>query len=187
MAPRGGHARRPGWTLRSTRRGFLRLAGSGAALSALGQIGWGSLAPAARASPEGPSFFDPVETEILTQVMERIVDTGVPEAPRVRDIGAVASVDRLCRGLDPELSGPLPLVLRLFEWGPIFFDLHFSRFTRMDDAEKDASLRAWMQSRLELRRLAFLGVRNLCFFGYYGQQETWPLIGYRGPLLGRPS
>ena len=39
-----------------------------------------------------------------------------------------------------------------------------------------------MQSRLELRRLAFLGVRNLCFLGYYSQPETWPLIGYQGPL-----
>ena len=170
--------------LRATRRGFLQLAGTSAALSALGQLGFASLAPAARAAA-GPSFFDPVETEILTQVMERIVDTGVPEAPRVRDTGAVACVDLLCRSLDPAHSAPLPLALRLFEWGPIFFDLRFTRFTRMGDAEKDASLYAWMNSRLELRRLAFRGVRNLCLLGYYSQEETWPLIGYRGPLLPR--
>lgn len=165
---------------RGTRRGFLRLAGSGAAFGALAQL---PLAPALASPGAGPRFFDPYETEILTQVMERVVPSGVEGAPRVRDTAAVAGVDALCRQLDPSLAGPLPLALRLFEWGPLFFDLSFTRFTRMSDAEKDASLRAWMTSRLELRRLAFLGVRNLCFFGYYSQDETWPSIGYRGPLL----
>jgi hypothetical protein len=168
-----------GWT--ATRRGFLRLAGSGAALGALAQLP----VAVARALPAGTGepFFDPTGTEILTQVMERVVYSGVPGAPRVRDTGAVASVDALCRQLDPSISGLLPLALRLFEWGPLVFELSFTRFTRMSDAEKDASLRAWMTSRLELRRLAFLGVRNLCFVGYYSQDETWPLIGYQGPLL----
>ena len=41
----------------------------------------------------------------------------------------------------------------------------------MTDAEKDVSLETWRTSRLHLRRLAFLGVRNLCFFGWYAQPE----------------
>ena len=51
----------------------------------------------------------------------------------------------------------------------------------MRDAEKDASLEAWMTSRLALRRLAFLALRNLAFLGYYSQPDTWPLVGYQGP------
>ena len=38
-------------------------------------------------------------------------------------------------------------------------------------------------SRLPLRRTAFLGLRNLCFLGWYSQDEIWGLIGYEGPLL----
>ena len=76
------------------------------------------------------------------------------------------------------------MALRLFEYGPILFALSFSRFTRMNDAEKDASLRAWAESRLALRRTGFMALRNLCFLGYYSQPEAWRAIGYRGPLLG---
>ncbi|HEY8154448.1 MAG TPA: hypothetical protein VII72_10010 [Myxococcota bacterium] len=170
----------------STRRGFLRLAGATAAFSALAQL---PVLPAAAACsatpPPGGRFFDDTETEILTQLMQRIVETGLPDAPRVRDTRAVATVDSVCRGLDPAVSGLLPLALRLVEWGPPCFDLRFARFTRLPPDEQDASLRSWMTSKLAFRRSAFLGLRNLCFLGWYSQPESWSLIGYQGPLLRR--
>jgi hypothetical protein len=144
---------------RISRRGFLALAGSGAALAALGRI--------------------------LVQVVERIVDSGLPEAPRVRDSGALASIDRLCLSLDPELVRPLPMLLQAVEWGPWLFDLAFARFTALGDAEKDASLRGWMTSRIALRRLGFQALRNLSLLGWYSQEASWPAIGYAGPLLAR--
>jgi len=171
----------------STRRGFLRLAGATAAFSALAQL---RVLPAAATAGEAGTerrFFDEAETEILTQVMQRMVETGLPDAPRVRDTRAVATVDAVCRGLDPAVSGVLPLALLLFEWGPPLFDLRFARFTTLGPDEQDASLRSWMTSRLALRRTAFLGVRNLCFLGWYSQPETWSLIGYQGPLLRRAA
>jgi hypothetical protein len=169
----------------STRRGFLRLAGATAAFSALAQL---RVLPAAAACSgeraAGERFFDDAETEILTQLMQRMVETGLPDAPRVRDTRAVATVDAVCRGLDPAVSGVLPLALLLFEWGPLF-DLRFARFTTLNADEQDTSLRSWMTSKLALRRTAFLGLRNLCFLGWYSQPETWSLIGYQGPLLRR--
>lgn len=167
--------------LRTTRRGFLRLAGATAAFTALAQVRMAPLALAA--ADDGERFFDPWETEVLSQIAERMVDTG-GEAPPVRETGTVASIDLLCRGLDPALSGQLPMALRLFEYGPILFDFSFSRFTRMSDAEKDASLRAWADSRLGVRRMGFMALRNLCLLGYYSQPATWKAIGYKGPLLG---
>jgi hypothetical protein len=169
--------------MRGTRRGFLRLAGTSAALTVLAQAR--ALPVPAAAEPPRQRFFDARETEILTQVVERMVDTGEPDAPAVRETRAVATIDAFCRRLDPEISGPLPLALRLFEYGPIVFDLSFSRFSRMSDAQKDASLEAWMTSRLGLRRMAFLALRNLALLGYYTQPESWPLIGYQGPLIER--
>jgi hypothetical protein len=186
------HDERPAPGLRAllapatTRRGFLRLAGTTAAFTTLAQLRVlpaSALACAAGAPSE--RFFDDRETEILTQLMQRITETGLPGAPRVHDTRAVATVDAVCRGLDPAVSGVLPLALRLFEWGPLLFDLRLARFSDLSAAEQDASLRGWMTSRLPLRRTAFLGVRNLCFMGWYSQPEVWSLIGYQGPLLRR--
>ncbi len=166
-----------------SRRSFLRLAGTSAALTAVAQLR--VLPPEARAhAPEdGAAFFSPAETEILTQIVERMVESGVPGAPAVRETRAVATIDALCRTLDPEIGGQLSMVLRLFEYGPLIFDLTFSRFTRMSPAQRDESLRAWMTSRLSIRRRAFYALRNLAFLGYYSQDATWPLIGYAGPLM----
>ncbi len=168
--------------LATTRRGFLRLAGSGVALATLAQVR--AVPAAARAAPAGGvGFFEPGPREILTQVVERMVDTGEASAPAVRDTRAVDTIDALCAGLDPTLTEPLPWLLYAVEWGPFVFDLTFCRFTRMDDAGKDASIRAWMTSRLALRRQGFAALKNLAFLGYYAQEETWPLIDYAGPLL----
>ena len=169
---------------RLTRRGFLRLGGATAALVGITQIRViPPAAYAAAATTTTARFFDAQDTEILTQLVERLVATGEPDAPAIRDTRTIATIDALCRGLDPALTSILPTALRLFEWGPLLFDFRLSRFTRLDNDEKDASLRGWMTSRLPARRQGFLAVRNLALLGYYSQPETWPLIGYAGPLL----
>jgi hypothetical protein len=166
---------------RTTRRGFLRLAGTTAAFASLAQI---RALPISAAPPgAGPHFFDAHETQILTRIAERVCDSGDPTATPLAETGTLACIDSFCRGLDPALSGELPLALRLFEWGPFVFDWTFTRFTRMSESERDASLRAWMTSRLAIRRQAFWALRNLCLLGFYSQPETWRRIGYQGPLI----
>jgi hypothetical protein len=98
------------------------------------------------------------------------------------------------RALDAEMSrlqGVLGVqtgaaLLHVVDYAPFVFDFTFKRFTHMTPAEQDASLEGWMRSRFALRRQAFMALRNLSFLGYYSQEETWPLIGYAGPLL-RPK
>ncbi len=172
---------------RLTRRGFLAFAGTSAALSALAGLRPGAAAAGGAAATAGARFFAEREREILTLVVERLVDTGEPGAPSVRETGTVATLDALCAGLDPALSRPLPTLMRLVEWGPLVFDFTFTRFSRMSPEQRDASLRAWMTSRLALRRKAFFALRNLAFLGWWSQPETWRLIGYAGPLLGPGS
>ena len=169
--------------LRLHRRSFLRLAGGSAALATLAQVPSLPLA----ATRSSGRFFSDEETEWLTQIVERLVFTGEPHAPPLRETRAIQTIDRLCAGLDPALTEPLPLLLRLIEYGPFFFELRFSRFTAMEDEEKDASLRGWMESRFEVRRMGFLALRNLAFLGFYSDDKTWPLIGYQGPLLAPRS
>lgn len=168
-----------------TRRTFLRRAGLSASLLAIAEL---RALPATGASidPSGEEgFLSSGETDILTQIVERMVFTGDPEAPALRDTRALPTIRSLLGRLDPALTADIPLALHLFEWGPILFDFTFTRFTRMSDEQKDASIRCWMTSRLGIRRLAFLAFRNLAFIGYYSHAGTWGRIGYKGPLIER--
>lgn len=169
----------PAASLRATRRGFLSLLATSAALTALARI---PAAGAVATSRCETAFFSDRERDLLTGVVERMVATGTPEAPAVTETGTIEVIDRICAGLDPEVSGVLPSLLRLVEWGPLLFDFSLTRFSKMSDDEKDASLHAWMTSRLGLRRRAFYALRNLSYLGYYSQDATWALIGYRGPF-----
>jgi hypothetical protein len=167
-------------SLHATRRGFLRLAATSAALAAVARL------PATAALPERSgktAFFTEQQREILTRVVERMVATGAADAPAVAETRAIEVIDRICAGLDPESSAALPGLLRLVEWGPLLFDFTFTRFSKLRDAEQDASLRGWMTSRIGLRRRAFYALRNLSYLGYYSQESTWPLIGYLGPIV----
>jgi len=170
--------------VRTTRRGFLSLAGSSAAFAALAQVRFGAAAAAAEAPQAGASFFSAGEREVLEQIVARVCDTGEPDAPALADTDTIATIESLCAGLDPAITAPLGPLLRAFEWAPWIFDFTFTRFTRMSPEQQDASLRAWMTSRIGLRRQAFYALRNLAFVGWYSQPGTWPLIGYAGPLLG---
>ncbi|UCE87035.1 MAG: hypothetical protein JSU66_04690 [Deltaproteobacteria bacterium] len=169
----------------ATRRGFLQLAGATAAFTALAQLRAVPAGAAAATDSSAARFFPADATEILTQIVERMVDSGEVAAPRVRATRAIETIDALCAALDPDVTAPLESALWLFEYGPIVFDLRFSRFTRLGPEEQDASLRGWMTSRFQLRRQAFYALRNLAFLGYYAQDAVWPSIGYAGPLLGR--
>lgn len=173
---------KPASSLHATRRGFLSLAATSAALAAVARL---PATAALSAKPGDTAFFSEPERELLTRVVERMVETGAPEAPAVRETRTIEVIDRICAGLDPEVSGVLPVLLRLVEWGPLLFDFELTRFSKMSDAGKDASLRCWMTSRIGLRRRAFYALRNLSHLGYYSQEATWPLVGYLGPFVLR--
>ena len=173
--------------LASTRRQFLRGSGSAAALLALARLPAGAAPSANTATGVRSSIFDARGREILTQIVERMVETGEPDAPAVRDTRAIQVIEALCSGLDPALVEPLPMLMRAVEWSPLLFDWRLTPFTRLDAAGQDACLRGWMTSRFTLRRLAFFALRNLAFVGWYSQEASWSLIGYSGPLLGEPT
>lgn len=167
-----------------SRRSFLGLVGSGAALGSIASL---RALPAAAKQAGAGAFFTDGERAILTHVVERMLDGGDPAAPAVRATRTIETIDALCAGLDPSATAPLPALLRLVEWGPILFDRRLARFTSLDDAGRDASLHGWMTSGIALRRIGFYALRNLALLGYWSQDETWPLIGYAGPLLRRPG
>jgi len=180
--------------LRTNRRGFLtlslKLGGSAglAAVAGLRALPARAEALPARAEsealhPSDGAFFSASEREVLAAVVARMVETGDPRAPALEDTRALEVIDGACAALAPEVTELLPLALRLFEWWPFLFELRFRRFSDLAPDEQDTSLEGWMGSRFAVRRTAFLALRNLSLLGWWSQQETWPLIGYQGPLL----
>lgn len=61
-----------------------------------------------------------------------------------------------------------------------------SRFTRLAPAEQDRVLEHIERGENALLREGFAGLKALVFMGYYRDPRTWKILGYDGPLIGRP-
>jgi hypothetical protein len=61
-----------------------------------------------------------------------------------------------------------------------------SRFTRLSAAEQDRVLEHIERGDDALLREGFAGLKALVFMGYYRDPRTWKILGYDGPLIGRP-
>jgi hypothetical protein len=62
-----------------------------------------------------------------------------------------------------------------------------SRFTTLEPRAQDRVLGSVEDSSSDLLRAGFDGLRSLVFLGYYRSPRTWNIIGYDGPLVGRPA
>ncbi len=164
------------------RRAFLRASALAPAMLALSRL---APVPAGAASAAEPSSLDEEQRRVLLAVTERIVETGRPDAPSPSEVGALPRIEGLLRSLDPSVVEGLELALRLVDLWPVLFELRFRRFRDLTAAERDESLEGWRSSGLALRRRVFYGLRGLALYGYWSAEETWPLIGYPGPWIGR--
>lgn len=168
-----------------SRRSFLRRAAFGAGLLTLSRL---RVAPvlAADSAAAGLQVLNPREAEILTLIVERMVDSGDPAMPAVRATRTIFTIDQALLQLDTDLQSQFRWLLPLFDWAPAVMQLKFKRFSSMNADERDDYLRAWAGSRFATCRLAFRALKNLSMLGYYSQDETWAGIHYRGPWLPRP-
>jgi hypothetical protein len=175
----------PGWFVPLSRRSFLQYTALSSGLLTLSRLH----ALPALAEPNGAAglqVLNSQEAQILTVIVERIVFTGDPRMPAVRDTRAIETIDRALLQLDATVQSQMRWLLRVFEWGPPVFQLKFKAFTGMNDEERDAYLRDWAASGLAMRKLAFRALKNLSMLGYYSQDATWKAIHYDGPWVPRP-
>ena len=87
-----------------SRRSFLLLAGSGAALAGVARLRPGG---GATREPGGP-FFDREERELLGLVVERMVETGEPGAPTLGETDTLPPSMRCAPGSTPGSRDPCP-------------------------------------------------------------------------------
>jgi hypothetical protein len=63
----------------------------------------------------------------------------------------------------------------------LLLDGQWRTFTASTHEQQDARIRAWQQSRLEVRRTGYRALKKIVYSSFYGAPETWGAIGYPGP------
>jgi gluconate 2-dehydrogenase subunit 3-like protein len=109
-----------------------------------------------------------------------------PPAPTADDLAVADFVDTWVAGLDDRVRRDLGRFLAYVEHlAPIGVGLA-SRFTRLAPLDQDRVLASAEMSSSGLIRAGFEGLKALVFMGYYRDPRTWHIVGYEGPLVGRP-
>lgn len=135
-----------------------------------------------------PAVLAPWQVVVVQHAARRIAapdreaDASIPTAD---DLDIATFVDgwmgRMPAGLRRDLGR---FLVYLEHVAPIGIGL-FERFTRLDPPEQDRVLASLERSSSDLLRAGFDGLRSLVLMGYYRAPQTWRLIGYDGPLVGR--
>ena len=159
------------------RRAFLRVAGLAAA-SGLLPSGCGS-APAPLLPPPGLElrFLTPRTFAVFTAASARIAGPAGTERIASGRIQPGARAEAFLASA-PSLAGPLRQALLALEFGipPLLAKLR--PFTALAPEAQDEILRELMDSRLELKRLLFAGVRSLALLACYGDPASREWFDY---------
>jgi len=130
--------------------------------------------------PPGP-FFAGRRRDTFLALADRIVPDEGPSAPGARSDQTLAAAELFLASQDEGTRSKLCLLLAVFEWGAAV--KCGGRFTRLPAGKQDAYMRAWEHSGIQLFRFGFASLRNLVLLSFYTRPESWPMLGYPGPVL----
>jgi len=116
----------------------------------------------------------------LGAVFEALAPDGASGLDEVVD-----GVDRFLSRGDPVQGEQLRLALGVLEHLGGAGVFSFSRFSRLDLAERRAVLESWRVSRVATKRQIADALRRVVLFTWYSLPQSWDSIGYDGPLVGR--
>jgi hypothetical protein len=131
-------------------------------------------------STKALSVLTPRAFQVLVAVAKRVV-------PDTADAASVAQgVDDLLRRAPREVQSDFGDLLGLFENAlpGLIFDGRALPFTRLSPESQDAVLRSWRDSHFAIRRSGYNALRRICLAVAYGDDATWPAIGYPEPPTG---
>lgn len=115
---------------------------------------------------------------------DRPGDASIPTAD---DLDVASFVDAWMARMPPRICRDLRRFFAYLEHVAPLSAGYLSRFTRMEPQAQDHVLAAVERSSSDLLRAGFDGLRSLIFLAYYRAPSTWRIIGYDGPLVGRPT
>lgn len=128
-----------------------------------------------------PSFLNRSRRATFLALADRIVPDEGADAPGARSDATVAAAELFLASQDEATRSKLRLLLRVFEWGAAF--KFGRRFTLLPAGEQDTYMQAWERSRIQLFRFGFSSLRNLVLLSFYTRPDSWPMLGYPGPVL----
>jgi hypothetical protein len=184
LAPAGEPAGPPGWSRR-------RLLAAAAAALLVGGAAIARVRTSGYAVPPAQRLlaFTPWQYVVVQHAARRITASDRPgdrSIPTADETEAAAFADAWVARLPPNQRRDLGRFLAYLEHlAPMRAGLT-SRFTRLPPTEQDRVLEAIEGSSSDLLRAGFDGLRSLVFLGYYRDARTWKILGYDGPLVGRP-
>jgi hypothetical protein len=161
------------------RRGFLALGLAGSALFAVaGWWGW-----TRRPVPVGLAAD---AAEIVRAIVPAMLEGALPDAAGARAAAideTVANVGRAIAGLPPASRSELDQLFKLLALAPArrAFAGVASPWNEAGVDEVTAFLDRWRDSRWELKRSAYDALHQLVIAAWYGNERSWPAIGYPGP------
>lgn len=172
----------PGIGPTMSRRGFLKRTAAGSVLLYASRLGF-SL-PVAHAQPSlTPRHLDFGRFATLEALCDRVI-VPVPGAPTAADVRVALRIDHEI-GLQSSAFGrDLRDALSLIEYSG-FLEGKFRPFSRLSGKDQDEVIRGMIESRLDLRRTAIIGLKTAIAFFYYADDRTWKRTGYDGPWVPR--
>lgn len=126
-----------------------------------------------------------VLTEREYQVLKAVCVRIVPEIDTIHGLDHAQKIDEVLVTVRNELARDFKLLLFVLEYGPPFLNFTFKRFTQMVPHEQDQYLASWEKSKLAFKRMGFQALKRSALAAFYGSEESWSQIGYRGPWLER--
>jgi hypothetical protein len=162
-----------------SRRSLLKKGLLGGALLLGSGIGLAKWPSRRTASPRRAlRVFDETQFSVLAAVAARTVT-----APGADPVAIAHSVDEGFALQPAEVQRDFKQLLTLFEnaLAGVLLDHRLRPFTRLDSEGQDATLRAWRDSRIALRRGGYLALRSLTTSAHYACSSTWAALGYPGP------
>lgn len=129
--------------------------------------------------------FSSAQVATLEALCRRLVP--LPDEPDPSAAVLARAVEARLAAGDPELARRVAALLTVLDH-PLTCALTAGRpgrFTTMPPERQDRWLRGWETSRVPVRRTLFQALRRLVLCTWYARPDTYPGIGYRGPLHPR--
>ncbi len=158
----------------------------GAAMAGAARMGGYQVQPGRRLVALSPWQF------VVMQHAARRIAARDPEGeangttPSADDVDAAGFVDGWLPRMSPGVRRDFGRFLAYLEHLAPLRVGYASRFTRLGPEAQDRVLGATEASSSDLLRAGFDGMKSLVLMGYYRDARAWSVVGYDGPLVGRP-
>jgi hypothetical protein len=168
---------------RVSRRTLVKTGLAGLGLAVAGGLGLGLQKTVLLARTPALEVLDPAEYAVLVAIADRLCPALGAGAPGASAVKLAEQLDGLLHKADMEMQKGIKMALKLVD-NALTGALTGERlvpFTRLSGEDQDRSLNGWRNAESGFRRTVFGGIAGAVNSVYWGNEQTWQRIGYKGP------